>query len=74
MRFLGAKPKNISVLTDIDLSDLRKVKWSLEHCSLNYDGEVQFELESAEYFSNEFYTSVCELIKYAEAQLGIEGE
>jgi hypothetical protein len=72
MRFLGAKPKNISVLIDMDLDKLLKVRWCLENCEVSFNGDDKQEKDNAEYFGHEFYEEVCDMIIYAEQQLGIK--
>jgi hypothetical protein len=54
MKVVDVGPKDIYVLIEISLKELRKLRKGMEMSQVNYDGGDEVEVEAKQYFS-EFY-------------------
>lgn len=61
-RIIDIQPKDIYVLFEMSIMELKKLHKAMEMSNVNYDGTKSEEAEAAEYF-NEFWEFLEELLK-----------
>jgi hypothetical protein len=59
----GIYPKDVSVLVEFMASDLEKIHKAMDHCKLTYFGPDQEQMAAQDFFKNNFYSFLTELVK-----------
>ncbi len=66
MNVLGITVKQVVVGIEFTPTDLAQLQWFLDRCSIEYDGECEFEKEAQEYVTKTFYPTLVNLLKELE--------
>ena len=62
----GVYPKDVCVVLEVRLSDLKKLRESLDMCEINKLKVTTEQLEAARYLQEDFYPFLAQLIKDVE--------
>ena len=63
MVIVDAVPRDVHLITDFSLSDLKKLLLILDNMTFKFDGSISEHVEAKEYLENVFYPTVCEAVK-----------
>ena len=55
MQLVDVQSRDIYVLFEISLSDLKKLEFIIRNSTLDYDGKIPEEAEAAKYLTDKFY-------------------
>jgi hypothetical protein len=66
MNVLGISVKQVVVGVEFTPQDLIHLRWFLDKCSIEYNGEDEFEKAAQEYVAENFYPKLVSLLKELE--------
>lgn len=66
MKIVAIIPKEIVILNEFTVENIKSLIFCLEHCSVEYDQKDETKQKQVDYFTDVFYKTLLELEKRLE--------